>query len=55
MNFKKIKLNLNKKLIYLLGVLLIIPLVILLIINLTPSNSNLRDLNKYGNEITTLQ
>lgn len=53
MNLEKIKLNLNKKLIYLLGVLLIIPLIILLIINLTPANSNLRDLNKYGNEIAT--
>jgi len=53
MNLEKIKLNLNRKLIYLLGVLLIIPLIILLIINLTPANSNLRALNKYGNEITT--
>ena len=53
MNLEKIKLNLNRKLIYLLGVLLIIPLIILLIINLTPANSNLRDLNKYGNEIAT--
>lgn len=51
MNFKKIKLNFNKKLIYLLGVVLIVPLVILLIINLTPSKSNLRTLNKYGSEI----
>jgi hypothetical protein len=50
MNLEKI--NLNRKLIYLLGILLIIPLIILLIINLTPANSNLRDLNKYGNEIT---
>jgi len=51
MNFKKIKLYLNKKPIYLLGVLLLIPLIILLIINLTPTSSNLRALNKYGNEI----
>lgn len=53
MNLEKIKLNLNKKLIYILAVLLIMPLIILLIINLTPANSDLRDLNKYGNEIVT--
>lgn len=53
MNLQKIKLNLNKKLIYLLGVLLIIPLIILVIINLTPANRNLTDLNKYGDEIST--
>lgn len=52
MNLEKIKLNLNRKLIYLLGVLIILPLIILLVINLTPTNSDLRDLNKYGNEIT---
>jgi hypothetical protein len=50
--FKKIKLTLNKKLIFLLGVLIIIPLIILLMIYLTPSSRNLRILNTYSNEIT---
>jgi len=51
MDLKKIKLTLNKKLIYLLVVVIILPLIILLIINLTPANSDLRTLNKFSNEI----